>query len=314
MLSDILLDISNEEGTRVGVGETDRDVTIFYVNKAAREIWKSHDLDEWMEEGVFDINVSSQMVAFPEVLGRPRGLRYMESRIDIEIYARRNRYNRQTHGENEAWPLRWRNRGYSAISRNIENASRLICSIPESDTADFNLTVTGSNENISKIVETLSFPIGTTSVESSNIFDSVFSLVKTNRTKWNITIKDPEENTLAIIPNDTEKSQYIVMQILDTEDSQTADQSAVEIYYKMHYHPLQDDHDSFFNTDEYDDAIVAKYMELTKKDTKDKSYYRALCADLINKCQADKKIGEQERINKRVSPWFNQPYRTLGAK
>ena len=308
MLGNILSDIEAEEGLSTAVGETDRATTLLYVNKAALQIWQLNDFEEWMAEAVFDVNVPAQTISFPSDVGRVRGIRYYDGRNVVELQAKRNRYNRQIGGANEVYNVRWRDRGISPLCRTIENAARIILSIPAPMTFQFDVTIVGKNANKNKIVEVVTFHAGDTEVQTTNIFSDIESISKLNVTDWDVSIYDVDNNIISVLGNNQFKTSYKVVQIIDSEDQENYQNSSVEMLFKRNFQPMAANTDSFFNTDEYDAAIVAKYCELWKKDKAEKAYYRGLSQQLINDTQADKKIGQKEKIDFHISPWFNLHY------
>lgn len=307
MLLDILQDIAAKEGVYLD-DPTQRSRTVMLVNQAAREIHEHIDIPESTSEGIFNINVESNQVAFPYFVEHIRAVRYYDGRERIDLDHGKNRWD-YDYG-NETWMLKWRQKKSSPFCREISNQSVLRLSIPLAEAAKFNVTVVGPTDNSARATEVLAFPVNTTEVQSvMNFKEPIESVSKDIITTYDLTIKDVEGNILAVIPNNQKESNYKIIQILDT-DAQIgpSSYSSVEALYKETFKPALNDSDTFWGTSKYDKAIYWKYMEITASSPSSMGSYAAKFSDLIQKIQISNEAGLRKKINFRKPAFFNLPY------
>lgn len=303
-LLNILTDIAKERGATSTVAE--RAVRVADVNAAALEIHNSTDVPEAMDEDVFDINVTTQQVALPSYVDKIRGHRYFDSRLAVDVDDGRNRYNYLNCGENELWYQQWRKKRTTALQRLINNQSILKFSIPLANGEPFSLDIVGQTDKSHRIIETVNF--SATDIEKITAFNwkDVESITKSLLTKYNITVKDVEDNVLAIILNSEYISSYIVYQIADTEGFTLPTNTAgVEIIFKRKFQPFKNNKDTFHGTDIYDKAIFWKYMEHNSRDAEDAASYQIKCRQILTQLIDTEEAGIRRKIKfSQVAYWY----------
>lgn len=310
MLSDILADLASKFG-KTGTA-TDLNVRIYDINKAAKEIHNSSDLEEALTEDIFNFNnESAQQITTPAYVDKVRGARYADGRDVITIDDIRNRYNFHWFSENEVWYLKPRDKGHTPLSRGIENQSALIIGVPLAEVVGFTVTITGETDNSYRFVETLTFAVGDLSHTSLGNYKKVESITKSIVTTYDVLIEDVEGNEMGRILNSEYESACKIYQIMDEERTATLPQnfSGVELHYKKRFQPFKNFTDCFLGTSKYDDAIVWKYMEHRSKNLDEAAGYNAKCNAILSQGYQNDTTGKVQKMNLRPSPYFNLPYK-----
>ena len=307
-LLDILTDIAVEIGQTNG--ESDRKARIRKVNKAVKEIHRSTDLEEAMDERIIDLNTdSAQQIALPAYVYQVRGARYVDGRTTITLEDMRNRYNFNFTGENEVWYFQYRERKRGPLTRELQNQSIIKVSIPLANGEAWSITLTGRTDNAFRASETLQF--SATDIEKTGIlnFLDLESAVKDRVTNYDVTLKDVEDREVGKILNSTNQTMYKIYQVADTENFiQPANASGVEFRFKYVPQTLKDDNDCYLGTDKYDDAIVWKFLEHRCKEPKEALLYAAKCKQILDQGIVDEMAGKRTKINFRPQPFFQLTY------
>ena len=310
-----LLDIQTDIAIEIGRAATDGDkaARTYRINKAAEEIHDACDFEEGMDEAIFNFNPSTdgaQVITLPPYVFKVRGGRYADSRTPITIDDIHNRYNFQWNYENETWYLKPRYKGQSPLARDIANQSTITLTIPVADTNAFTVVITGETDRANRISETVSFPVGTLSVESVGNYLRIESIVKSRITDSDVTILDAESNELGKILNSEYQSQYTLYQIMDEEQGTTlpTNFSGMEILYKKKFQPFKNDQDCFLGTSRYDKAIFWKFMEHRVKDVKEAMAFQQKCTQVLSQMFENDTAGKRRKINFKPSPYYNLPY------
>lgn len=261
MLLDILKLYSATVGTNLD-NPDERTFVVAQANLAAKRLYESCDLAYSCVDELFNVSVSSHLITLPPRVGLIRGMRYSDGRRKVTLDAPQIRYHES--GFNDTWPLCFRERKPSALATDITNATPLTFSIPLALSFDFSVYVKGSTENSDSVVETLAFTAGTTELDTTNDYLTVDAITLSQVIPYNLLVEDPDDNTLATIPNHHRTSRHRVVQVLESYSSPiaTADSYAVEMYYKLALPKMEDDYDSFICGDDlYDECI---YWEMLR--------------------------------------------------
>lgn len=308
-LQDILLDIAKDLGKPANQSETD--MRIIDINNAVHEIHTACDLPESLKEEIFDINLPSQQVVLPAHIDKIIGMRYCDTRLSIDSDSSANRYNHQNMGEHEVWYLQWRSRGWSALTRDIQNQSVLTFRFPTglSNGAAFTITITGQTDKSRRISETLEFSETDNTKTSVQNWVAIESIVKSTLTQYDIIVEDPDGNEMAVLPNSEYQSLYQNYQLYDTDSfANPQNQSGVEVLYKHKFFPFKNNQDTYFGTNRYDKAFYWKFMELRAKSVDTAQAYHAKCKQVIVDALSDHERTVRRKINfSRVTFW-DLPY------
>jgi len=297
MLKDILNRIAEIYGDNID-DESDRAKVIANVNRAAKELYFSFDIRECLDEGIFNVNVDSQQVALPYYVHDVRGMRWSNSREKISADDARNRYQ-WNFFDTEIWTLRFRKLKPSPVEREINNESVLKLSIPYANGSSFTVSVAGSTSNSSRFTEEVEFSATDTEKYTvGNYQEPILSITKSAKTKYDVTVKDVEDNTVSIIPNHLLEASYTIYQIYDTENTGLQqNQDAIEVIYKRAFEPLADDYDSYWGVNNYDDCIFWKYSEIKEsKDDKMAKIFYAKCNQTFNDVTRHEEAGKKRKF------------------
>lgn len=304
MLKDLLTDIGMEVGKTSS--DVDREARILRINKAAEEVHEMYDLQEGKDEKLFTFSVDdSSQLALPPYIFQVRGMRLHDGRNTIELEDARNRYNFQWFAENDLWYLRYRKKKESCLSRDIDNQSILKVSVPLVEAEEFKVTITGSTDNSYRVSETLTFAPGDLVKETVANFTSVESITKNIITKYNVIIKDVEDETLGMILNSEYQSYYNIYQIGDSEAFSLPEaNSGVEVWFKYKMQPFKNDNDCFLGTSRYDKAIFWKFMEHRSKKVEDAVAFAEKCGQAIAATLVGSDAGQRKVINFKPQPLY----------
>jgi hypothetical protein len=305
MLVDIIAELAAGQGINV-LDPFERNLLVSRVNAAAQEIHENTDIQEALQEGVFDVNVDSQQISVPSYVYQIRGMRYYDGFSKINANDIKNRYN--SGFGNEVYAFDWRLKRVSPVQREIANESILIVSIPLVEQETFEVTITGATENSTRTSETLVFSPGDlTKTTVLNFKEPLDSITKDIVTKYDVCVNDIEGNLLAVIPNIDKKVLYRIFQIWETNQT-GASSSAVELLYKIRFNPAKEDQDSFWGTDKYDRAIIWKYLEHNTSDLTLAASFQFKHSQVMNAIQSTEQTGVREKINFKPSPFLDLPY------
>lgn len=311
-LQDILVDIATEIGSTNG--DADRNVRISKINKAAREIHRSTDLEEAMDEIILDLNnENASQIAMPSYVFQVRGARYVDGRTVISLEDMRNRYNFNFSGENEVWYFQFRERRRSPLSRDISNQSVIRVEIPIANGEAWSITLTGRTDNSYRVSETLEFSADDLSKTGTLDFIELESAVRSQVIQYDTSLYDVEDNLLGIIPNSQTQTSYKIYQIADTENfTQPANASGIEVRFKYEFQPFKNLDDCFLGTSKYDDAIYWKFLEHRCKDPKEVKIYFSKCKMILDQHFSDEQAGKRSKMNFRPQPYYQLPYGKTG--
>lgn len=310
-LQNILVKIASEHGVTL-TDSRQLALTIDQINSVAKELYSTVDFPEAIREGIFDVNVSSQMVALPSSIENIRGIRYHRSFFPVKLDDQHNRYNYNP--EAEVWNLQWRYIGISATMRDLDNESQLVITLPLEETEEFTVTISGSTPNSSKYTEDVTVPVGTKVVNTAQQFTfPVGSISKDKITKYDVKIYSVDGNLLAVIPNYLTQSLYRLIQIMDSESSTVDDSIAgVEIQYVLPFVPFSKETDLFIGTDRYDDAIFWRWCAHRAPDAATTQIYTNRSMNVINNIHAKDSIFKRRRINFKPAGVVDLPYWKYG--
>lgn len=313
MLIDILKDIASRRGEDPSDSDI-REMLVFRINKAAREIHDKTDIQEAMDEMIVDINQQSQQVALPTSVYQVRGMRQYDPRRKVLVDDIKNRYNFEN--ISDTWPLNWRQKRVSPIMREIANQSIIKVTIPKVEATDLQVTITGRTEHSHRASEAITIPAGSLEAEGAlNFEEPIDSITKNRASLYDVTILDVNENILSVIPNTDTKISYKIFQVLDSDVSNStltsSNHSAIEVLYKVHFIPASNDQDSFWNTDKYDNAIMFKYLELYGN-TEEAILNHTKSANDIAEIQDGENVGVREKMDFKRPVYFELPYQRMG--
>lgn len=278
----------------------DRDVLNAHINKACREIYEITDLPGSLKE-ITVLASADSLIALPYHVGELRNSRgyYSYEKIDLkELHAK---YQYQPW--RELWN-NWRVVNKSPLQNCIEDAtSPITITVPEADSIDVVITVTGSTINSNRVSDVVTLEAGETEVNLTKLFTDIVSITKDRANNFDITFTGLDENgedlVLAVIPNDRLTSLYTIVDVSKVPN--ISDNSSgyryVEVLYKQPLPELTTDGDEFICPG-YDDAIVYKFCEYfysDKEGMENKAYGWMLKCNNIIKQKMENTNGATEK-------------------
>jgi hypothetical protein len=197
--------------------------------------------------------------------------------------------------------------------RALDNESILKISIPLVEPVAFSITITGKTQHSSRDSETIAFSVTDKTKETIlNFKDPLESITKNIPTKYDVTVKDIEDNIIAVIPNHQKHILYKVIQLTESEQFNMS-YSAVEVFYKLDFAPAINDTDTFWGSDKYDQAILTKFKELFGTDDVAIGVANQMKANqLVKSERSDEDVDTREKIEFKPSPFLNPPYARTG--
>lgn len=302
MLLDILKDIAADGDGQITTG-AQRNLIVKRVNDAAKEIYESTDIEGCLDESVFDIDVNQNQVSFPWHVYQLRGFRWYENRDMISFHDQRNRYNP---GGSEIWNYKFREKRRSALQRDITNESVLNFTIPKAEASPIVISIEGPTDRASRLIETLTIPAGSLSVQSIQNFKSpVISISKNRLTDSDITVTDVDNRILGLLPNCLYEVQYLTVQVLDSLLRSLSAVQGIECLFKMSYVPFSDDSSSFFGSSLYDKAIYWKYKEHRSETIESAAPFQAKCGQVLSQIATSNQSNKIAKIGFARTPYFN---------
>lgn len=230
----------------------DRALLIERINFAAEELWESTDLVYSLWENTFSLDLSQQIITLPHYVSQIRGVRNAETQQKVDLNDMRPRY---FHGAGWQSTCSWRVLKQGALMRDIENAAPFTVSIPAVDSERFSVTINGRTATSNKVRETIVLETNETSKLFTFQFTDVINFSKSIDTLYDVTLKDADNNILAVIPSNKRESSYKLIQISDLDQSTNESTGCYQILYKLDLESFVEDNDEF-TAPGYDAAII----------------------------------------------------------
>jgi hypothetical protein len=262
MLLDILTEVAQELG-RSRADYNDRKLMVAQINLAAKEIYDTDDILGCEREQVFNIGTTDQQITLPSYVGEVMGARNYDTRSNIQQVDMRPRYARSGWKKPfQQWPyLQWRKKGNTPVCRNLVDEAAITVSLPDGVVAerDFTVSITGSNEQSSRVMDTVSFAVGDNTKTTTKFFSDIESIVKNKDIDYDLNVTDVGGNTVAQVPNTQLNSSYLLIQVLDRLETNNP-AALAEVLYKPRFRPMVLDTDVFTAGEAYDKCIFWKTM------------------------------------------------------
>lgn len=308
MLIDILQPFCADTGYDI---VSDRSIALSYINRAAKEIYKSLEADAIMRE-VTLVVPTNQQVTLPPYIGHARGMRQVPICTGLN-YGWGYNFPMNEIGSprylSNAWKDKWtgwRLKGKVPLSTSITNASLLTLTVSATETPNVEVVITGSTTNSQRISETVT--MSATSVATTNSFATIDSIVCVDFRTYDITISDASGNELAILYNSEKQTRYLLVDVSQYSWVWYSDcPSLVEVLYKAKFYNFINDTDEFAAED-YEEAIRCKAMEFyfapqANKETQALGW-RLASTQAINIATQCAEVGEQRKIVHAPNPVY----------
>jgi hypothetical protein len=308
MFKYILDEVAAQLGVTISLTE-ERTLWLGRINRAALTgVYNKGDFEDLMDETVLDFNVETQQVTLPSYVGIVRGMRPYDLRLRQPIDHPSNRYG-SGYGNEIFYLKAFREKSKSPLARAIENESTLTFSIPIEESTPIVIALRGTTDNAFRATESVTIPAGSLSAECLCNFVRLESMRKNRVTTYDVTVKDADENELAVIPNAHYDSIYRVIQVLDTPYFNTGGSDlAMEVYYKKRFIPFLNDDDEFIGGSGFDDAIIFKTLELHSASVEKKIEFSAKFKEALKDFHEDSTAGKRRQMNFSKHPAIRMKY------
>lgn len=258
-LRNILADFAADSGYQTTT-ENQRERAISLINDAAFEIYRSWDLPNCLQEQVFQLGVTDQMISLPHYVCELRAIKGYDSELKMELCDMRPYYS--TQGWVRSIGYRWRVKNTSyPLSKNLLNVEPITITFSNPVPETVSVVLEIKTPKSGKIIETLIFAVGEQSKTTSSHVEQVFSIQKSNVTTYDLSGHNQDGEVITSIPNTELRANFTQVTVLDKFESLGQDR-LVTTLFKLRYRPMNDDYDSFVCGDDYDKCIYYKTMEI----------------------------------------------------
>ncbi len=264
-LSTILADIASEGGYDINNSDQKK-LTVYRINKAAKELYGQEDLIGSLFEQVMKVDLQEgNQVTMPNTLGRIRAVRYYYPQMNLGLVDMRARMQPlfwQAKGM-----LSWRVKREGPLVRDIANASILTISFKKPLTVACSVTIAGQTIDASFNSETLAFAIGDQTKTTTSSYSDIDNLSKSVPTGSDCGVFDVDGRMISLIPNNELQPLYTLVQVMNQPNGAMGNPSGiqpiadyVECLWKKKFRPFVNDADEFI-CPWYDDAIYWMYKK-----------------------------------------------------
>lgn len=316
----MLSDIKQFAREIVGLPESD-DALLRYINRAAQELYDSHDLPNSLWEAFFTFGTQTQLITLPWYVGDIRGVRRHQYSNKIQVVDSRPRY----HYSPWVQPLdQWRIIGNTPLTVSQTQAGTLTVTIAVAESTAFTVRIRGQTTTASIASETLTFPAGATSQTTTIQFTQpapfgIVAITKSRKTLTDVTITQSSDALeIARIPNCMLEASNRLLQVHDGEfNTAFGTDELVEVLFKWPFIPLDADEDMFLGTNRYDQAVVWKLREIwhsTRKGEEEIAMLAAAkCRDLMSSLARTQEATIEKTILETPNPYEMAPLSRPGA-
>jgi len=200
-----------------------------------------------------------RIVALPEFIGELQGMRQCSSQQLIPLLSMTPRYASDT--QSYKWK-NWRDVGESPFHTTPVSVDAL--NFEASVLEDAIVRINGQTSIANRIEELVTISASPTS--STNLWnpDGLKSISSDSTRTCDITVKDADDNEVAILYNNKKRTRYKMVDVskLFFGSDNNSDESIVDILYKAPLDYLSADTDSFPGGDIYDDAWYYRAMSV----------------------------------------------------
>lgn len=287
-----LVDILDIVVSEIGLhAVNDRSQALRYINMAAKTIFEMDDYDGSLKETVVAVQ-PGQQIALADTIGELRAVRQHTLGYKVEVTPIQDRYGYSKWMN--PWTS-WRIKGTSALMVDITNASILHLTTQRIENAV--VTISGKTSISNRISEIITLDAYTEI--SVNAYEEIYSIQRSIRGNYDITIKDAQGTTLAVLRNDQTETRYLIVDLTAYPFIITGDPVYVEVLYKMPFSKLTNDSDKF-PCEGFDDAIammaIADYYKQQDDGNKKSHTYHVRSLQLIANVARNKEAGTQKTL------------------
>jgi len=249
-----------------------------------------------------------KIVALPSFIGEVKGIRVHTTEMLVPLQSMNvPRYTNST----LLYKIKnWRDLGDSAVQCNLTTIGALTITVPATETVPAVLKICGQTNNASKLEESITIS-GTTVTTTNQFGPQIFSVVSFSSRNNDITIKDNQGVTLAVLGNKEQKTRYKIIdvsQIFWPMSDTINGSSFIDVLYKVPFLLAKNDTDSFSGGDDYDEAVYHMMLHLNFMSQGGKE--QQATAELIRATQLMKSVkdGTEAGIHKKLNWGRNKFY------
>lgn len=253
-LQKILLDIASETGIALA-NDNEKAYIIKMINDASRDLYEIQDIPGCLREQTFNIDESAtttSLVSLPYYVDQIRGIRYSQilgGKIPQNDMRPRYHGGRGWGANSFSMPFRVVREHYP-LKRDISNASVLTFTLPQVESVDIIIHITGETTNSQRTSEEVTIVADSLTVDTLGNFIEIQQIEKEQPSNYDIKVTDVESNELAVIHNAELSPLYKIIELQDNNAGLGQVQinrqlSAIDLLYKVRFTPFVNLFDEF---------------------------------------------------------------------
>lgn len=276
------------------------------IQLAAQEVWDSVDLPNTLQELRVCTN-SERYITLPWKVYKIRKIRSSNARVDYEINRVTAHYNDMNYYQSDIVHRILRK---VPLENYITNASTLKFALRKAEDFDVVFTITGETDLAGRCIEPVTIAAGHTTGESVERYINIpDSITKNVLLSTDTDIIDASLNRLATFPAHLKECTYYLAQMYDRCISQYSPYNGcVDIVYKPHMPPLEDDNDIFPSP--FNQVVIYKALEqiyLKSKDTIQVAQaYNSKALAILQQFTMDELTGTTLRPSVKANPFVTR--------
>ncbi len=302
MLLDVFTRVASDTGYNV---TQQRAALLNLLNNAAREMYDSLECNHIYRE-VTLVVPRDKLVSLPSIIGDIRGMR---AHTDDSPFPLQSLSAPRYVDERWNYKIRnWRELGHSPVHTFVAAIGVLTVECPVIDDGA-TLLIAGQTPNAERTTESVVLT-STPQATVAQFGPSIFMIACAQERSCNITIKDVQENEIAVLYNTENETRYLIVDVSEvfwSIDTQS-DETLIDVAYKHPLWRLTSDTDVFPAGSRYDNAwyhlAMSKYFAPMENRKNDAASERAL----YTVAMIEAKGGAEQNIEKRISFGRNRFY------
>lgn len=306
----MLLDVLTELSADTGLSISDKRNTLLAIAlRAAKEMHKMLECNKIYRE-VTLVVPRDKVVSLPGFIGELKGMRMTTNEITFDVNSiGQPRYATNTLGYKYK---NWRDLGESPVHTLPAAVGQLTLTTDEVEEEPVSVIVSGQSDKANRVEEVVEIS-GNSQVTTTLFGPRIDSIVCATKDRmFDITVLDTDGNELGILYNDQNKTRYKIVDVsrvywsIDT----SADESLIDVLYKLPITTLCRDSDSFYAGDDYDEAwynmSMFFYLKPIQNRMPDALTHRAAALDMLRTA----KDGGESGIVKKLQ-WGRNPFHSI---
>ena len=276
-----------------------------YINGAKKEIHQRLECNKMYREITFVVP-ANKVVSLPFYVGELRGVKQHDSELITKVTTMS--VPRFTKSTKEYIVNKWTELGDSPVHTNLTSVGPL--TFVSSNIDNVTIAINGETDSAQVLEEKLL--LDATEVTSVNLFGPTINAIAcfSERT-GDIIVKDSDDNEIAILYNQQNKTRYKLIDVSQCGFSQNISDSSstlMDVLYKFPYSDFKNDTDSFVSSDDYDDVLYHYSMYLYYLPMQGKENDAAASIKQAFTSLTSVKVDEESIIDKKLNFGRNRFY------